>query len=70
MAWRAPGQQRQVGAGVADVVEMAEAGLKAAEFAVTGQVGDAVGSKNTVEDAKMARDALRDAPLSPRGEID
>jgi hypothetical protein len=32
MAWRAHGQQRQVGAGVADVVELAEAGLQQASF--------------------------------------
>jgi hypothetical protein len=64
------GQQRQVGPGVADVVELPEAGLQKGQFLSAGEVGHAVGGQHAGEDAQMRRHALRQRAIRAACQIE
>ena len=57
------GQQRHIGIGVANIVERAKLALETIELFVAGKIGVAVRSQYSIENAKMGRDPLRQAPV-------
>ena len=64
------GQQRQIGAGVADVVEFAEVGFEEGELFSAGEVCDAVGGQNAGKDAEMSRHALGQWAIGAGGQVE
>src|SRR5580698_8293779 len=55
-------ERGQIGACIADVVEIGEALLQLGKFMATGEVGRAIGSENTGKQTKVVGD-----PISQRG---